>query len=508
MSVIQPNLTNTMKTQPDQYASAITPSAPVSEGKGFFTGMFNKAAKLSLTNIFNYKSIGIGLVAGASVSFAVKTTMLSLFAAADVTSFGAVSASAAVAGIATGVTRKLIDRHYAKKRGEEVGAFWTWKNAGTMLLQGTAGAAFGGVFALYGDQIWGTAAKLLAPVLQPLAPIGGFFAKLLAPVTGLFGSVSAPAPAPAPTAPVAAFVPPVALEDVVMAPAELPQPSFEVPELPPTLETALPVMDAPPEVSMSEFAAKAAPEINVADVAAKMDIPLPEDMPVPEFDVPAAAQIQPTLEDAVPAPAAPDASVILATPSALERAVDLIKGQKNVSPYIQQRLAAALEGNAQAIKDIGHALYNAQGLPANKQLAIDLFRDAADQGNMQGKIAYAYATSAPAPVSAPVAHIAPRPVVPASVSAPASIQSAPVVEMPKAVAVPPVAPAPAAPIAPQMQTIAPGVSISPDMNCVATIDPATNATNINCTVKGAVAVKVGDTITISNPVSPMFGPRR
>jgi len=472
--------------------------------KGFFKGKLKDIFTSQAKNLFTKQGL-TSFTAGGATAMLVKSAALAFAGTTGAPIIVSAVAAAALSGGAVAIVKYYLDRHFAHKRGEEFDAFFsknTWKKIAFQAGIGAlGGSAFLGVSHVFGDQISAVAAKAFAPVAPyvnqamdavvktvgpALTSIGGFFTKIFS---------SAPVPAPAP-APVAAFVPPVSVEPAVVAPVELP------PLPAPTLENALPQIDAPTaEVAPAEFIAKM-PELS-----------LPADAALPEFDAPAPEAVTsnaidntlPSLEDAVPKPVVEPAQVILATPSALERANDMLKGQK-LSSYLQERLIEANKGNLQAMKDVGHELYNnraLKNLPGSNELAKDLFRLSGEGGNMQGKTAYAYATSAKAPAAAPVTPVAPRPVVQAAVTAPSAIQSTPAIEVPKAIA--PVVAAPVAPATPATVTSAsfrsaaipsaPSISPAPG-ECIA-VTSAHHDPKLVCNLPTGM-LKVGDDVLIKS----------
>ncbi len=386
--------------------------------KGFLTKLFNQLTvdnlkKVSRQTLDGFKQqftadnikkqftmqAGINVAIGAGVSIGVKAGCVTALGTVSFPATAGIIVSAVAAG-ALSASAKIVYNHLrAKYKGEETEKLWTMKNLKAVGVQSLFGGLGGSVAYALSDQITGAlnyVAKSLAPYV---APVGAVF-------TTLWDTLGSSTPAPVAT--------PIDVDQALALslPAK--------PDMPviPALESALPHIEVPStEVSMTEFAkmpvlllpdAPELPKFAMLEDAlgtpeiyepAKIEIaPLKNlEAVVPPMDLlfePRGVEILPLakLEDVVAPPVAENTSVILPTPSPLERAAEILKGQKNVSPYIQQRLTVALDGDvaedirAQAKKDLAIALREKDSI-----LAGDLITEAANEGNTGAKVDRAWA---------------------------------------------------------------------------------------------------------------------
>lgn len=86
-----------------------------------------------------------------------------------------------------------------------------------------------------------------------------------------------------------------------------------------------------------------------------------------------------------------DTAIIPPVLSAFEQAQNSLAGNDCITDRVKEALVRAENGSAQGIKDIAYFMFNGfDCVTQNQEMAVDLFKQAADMGNVQAQVDLAY----------------------------------------------------------------------------------------------------------------------
>jgi hypothetical protein len=373
----------------------------------------------ALTIAFNSASFIGGLGLGVAASVGLKTIGVALLSTTALTPLAITLAACAATGATMGLARSYLQYRDAKKHGF-TGSFWN-DNTKSKILWSTGFALLGGGLGLaFSDQISEAVSSLyehvFGPTLSDIPPTifipddiqGALGGNDIAADISPFDNDVTTKPdveqsitdnnvneATANDAPVDITGNGVATFDAPPVMVQPETPTFPEAPMPP----AMPTLDAPPQIFDAPPAMPA--DIMQAPPALNFEFQFPQEpaLVAPQIDMPAPVMSLPTLEmpempemtdmtgappeiDTEPPPPPP--------PSALETAFALAS-DSGASAMAQDTLERAMDGNAQAIKDMAYFLFNGfEGLEENTDLALELFNQAADMGNVQAQVDLAY----------------------------------------------------------------------------------------------------------------------